>query len=185
MLIIRTNGNRECIPAVATPVPGTTPTADPSDNPNVTPLPTSTAGGGGTGTGGGGGGTGGGSGSGDGEGQGVTCTDVNTCDDSDTGASLPSRPQLYQPKYPDGLSGVWTTQMNQLKQTPLATLGSRLLPDIGDGGVNPSFTFDLDFGGVMNMGTHTLEIDPNIWAIIRAIVLVSALIYAYKMIFGG
>lgn len=105
--------------------------------------------------------------------------------DSNGGAAMPSLISFYTPSYPDGIAGVWASKKDQFNQTPLATLGARLLPDVGEGGQNPSFTFDLDFGGVMNMGTHTLEIDPNIWAIIRAIVLVSALIYAYKMIFGG
>ena len=105
--------------------------------------------------------------------------------DSNGGPGMPSDISFYTPSYPDGIAGVWASKKDQFNQTPLATLGARLLPDVGEGGQNPSFTFDLDFGGVMNMGTHTLEIDPNIWAIIRAIVLVSALIYAYKMIFGG
>lgn len=129
----------------------------------------------GGGTAGGGGGGGGGK---------VTCDSTNTCDDNDAGGGLPSKPGLWEAKYPQGLSGVWDQRKQQLTAAPLGQLAGQLLPGF-NGGSPPSWTFDFDFGPLGNFGQHQLTPDSNIWGMLRAIVIVSALIFAFRLVFGG
>jgi len=130
-------------------------------------------------------GTGNGSGDGGTPGTGDDCTKTNTCPDASPGPGLPGIPKLYDPKYPDGIQGVWSEQINSLYSTPVFTLVKGFLPTNIDGGQLPCWNLDLDFGGLLNFGSHDLCVDPSIWPVLRAIVLVSALLLAYKLVFGG
>lgn len=95
-------------------------------------------------------------------------------------------PDLYEKIYPDGLTGVLEEKTAQLKQTPLFGLVSQLAPTgIGNGGTCPSWTFDMNFGGVMNMGSKVVQPPCWIWDAIKAIMIVTALLTARKLIFGG
>ncbi len=151
------------------------------------------SGGGGGGSGGGGGkgpgsgkptGGSGGSGSGTGEQFKVKCQDTNTCDDAEAVVSIPSKPKLYERKYPEGVSGVWAQRSSEIKGSGLGSLAARLMPSF-DTGTPPTWNVDFDFPGVGNFGSFEVGPDSSIWAIARIIVICSALIFAVRLIFGG
>lgn len=125
----------------------------------------------GQGSGGGGGGGGKGNGEGDGEGDGA-------------GPSFGERPGLYEPKYKNGIKGVWNEKKGQLQNSGLGRLSKRLMPTVNSG-TCPRWDVDLNFGRNMNFGTKNVAPPCSIWPILRAIVMVCALILARKLVFGG
>lgn len=117
-----------------------------------------------------------GTGSGDGQGNEDGIGDV---------PGLPDLPDgLYEPKYPDGLQGVWDDKKEQLKGTALVQLVDSLMPKHQSGSC-PSWTLDLDLGGQWGFGVHMLEPPCWIWSALRALVLVGALLLARRLVFGG
>ena len=136
----------------------------------------------GTGTGPGSG-SGSGGGKGDGKGKGEGKGDKEEGEDG-AGPSFGERPGLYEPKYKNGIKGVWDEKSASLKNTQLGKLSKRLMPTENSGNC-PQWTFDFNFGRGLGFGTHRLQIPCNIWPVLRAIVLVCALILARKLVFGG
>lgn len=114
----------------------------------------------------------------------ITCANVNTCDDADTGGPLPSVPKLYTPKYPDGLVGVWSAKKDGFSALPLVRLASDLMPKM-DSGTPPYWQIDVDFGNGWNFGSYVVSPDSSVWPILRSIVIVLALIFAFRLVFGG
>lgn len=94
-------------------------------------------------------------------------------------------PDLYERKYPDGMEGVWNTYKDQLKNTSLGTLASKLMPNIPDGGTCPQWPINLDMAQWAAFGTHDVAPPCYIWGIAKAILVVSALLLARALIFGG
>lgn len=94
-------------------------------------------------------------------------------------------PDLYERKYPDGMEGVWNTYKDQLKNTSLGTLASKLMPNIPDGGTCPQWPINLDMAQWAAFGTHDVAPPCYIWGIAKAILIVSALLLARALIFGG
>jgi hypothetical protein len=145
----------------------------------------------GTGTGSGtgaGDGTGTSSGSGSGSGSGTPspdCTTTNSCTDSNPGPGLPGVPTLYTPQYPDGIQGVWDKQIGQLQSTPVFSLVHSMFPTGINSGTPPTWTLDLNLGQQLNFGTFELTPDSMIWPVLRTLVIVSALLLAYRLVFGG
>lgn len=133
--------------------------------------------------------TGGGGGSGGGSCTGSDCSDT-------TAPPPPGRPGfpgtgasafgvLYVPKYPDGPVKLWADKSAHLKTSGLGALASNLMPKVADGGTAPSWVVDFDFGPLGNLGSRDLAPEPWLWGVIRAITLLSALILARRLIFGG
>lgn len=131
----------------------------------------------------------GGSGGGGGSCTGSDCSDT-------TAPPPPGRPGfpgatasnfgvLYVAKYPDGPVKLWADKSAQLKTSGLVTLASNLMPKVVDGGVAPSWVVDFDFGPLGSLGSRDLAPEPWLWDVIRAITLLSALILARRLIFGG
>lgn len=96
---------------------------------------------------------------------------------------LPDVPQLYERKYPDGLQGVWNTKSAAIKQSPLFSLASGMVPTIGDGGC-PQWSLPVDIG-VIDFGVYDVSLPCNVWAFIRVVMLITSLFLVRRLIFGG
>jgi len=107
-----------------------------------------------------------------------------TPDLSASDTPLEDIPKLYEPKYPDGIVGVWNQKKADLKSTPLISLVSTVMPNLGDGGTCPTWTIDLDLG-IANYGSHNVAPPCWIFAVLKSIVIVSALLLARALVFGG
>jgi len=100
-----------------------------------------------------------------------------------TDPTMPERPKLYKQKYPDGIAGVWDKEMAGIKSTPIFSFLYSLNPNIG-GASCPRWTFPsgrvlgIDVGG-------DLSVPCNVWFALRAIIVVSALLLARRLVFGG
>ncbi|MFG0673180.1 hypothetical protein [Delftia sp. WSY_7] len=136
-------------------------------------------------------GTGGGSGSGSGSGS---CEGTD-CEDND-GPTLPGKPafgkfgapeqpKLYTTKYPDGIAGVWSAKTAEIKSAPIANLVGDLMPKVADGGTPPTWIIDLDMGGIGNFGQRDISPPSWLWGVLKAITILSALLLARRLVFGG
>lgn len=114
----------------------------------------------------------------------IDCKDLGTCPDANAGGGLPQRPKLWESKYPDGVAGVWNQRVGELKQTPVYQLASNMLPQV-NGGDAPTWELNFDLPGVGDFGSYTLGPESWVWSACRAIVIVSALIFAFRLVFGG
>ncbi|MEQ6471600.1 hypothetical protein [Comamonas sp. wu1-DMT] len=138
-------------------------------------------------------GTGSGTGSGNGNGDGDGCT-IKDCG-SDTGggpgkAGLPGTGagefgNLYEPKYPQGPVEVWKQSSAGIKNSGLGSLAMALMPKIGDGGSAPVWIVDFNFWPLGDMGTHDISPPLWLWAALMSITILTALVTARRLIFGG
>lgn len=97
---------------------------------------------------------------------------------------LPDQPKLYTRKYSDGLEGVWRDHRDQLKSSPLLSLVSGLMPSVGSSGTCPTMMLPLDVG-IANFGTYNVAPPCWLWDFGRVVIIVSALLLARRLIFGG
>ncbi len=107
---------------------------------------------------------------------------VDTSSASDVG--MPPLPKLYEPKYPEGLIGVWNQKRDALNQSSFIQAIAALTPNLGDGGC-PAWSVSLDFASWAMYGTHDVSLPCWVWTAIRAFMLVTALFMARRLIFGG
>lgn len=98
---------------------------------------------------------------------------------------MPDLPELYEQKYKDGLSGVVTAKIAELKQTPLFQLPSSLMGDLPSSGQCPAWQLDLNLSSWANFGIHSIGADCAIWDFAALVVLISAAILCRALIFGG
>lgn len=98
---------------------------------------------------------------------------------------MPDLPELYEQKYKDGLTGVVTAKIAELKQTPLFQLPSSLMGDLPSSGQCPSWQLDLNLASWANFGIHSIGADCAIWDFAALVVLISAAILCRALIFGG
>ncbi len=136
-------------------------------------------------------GSGTGGGNGDGDGDGCTITDCG----NDTGggpgkAGLPGTGagefgKLYEPKYPQGPAEVWKQSSAGIKNSGLGSLAMALMPKIGDGGSAPVWIVDFNFWPLGDMGTHDISPPLWLWTALMSITILTALITARRLIFGG
>ena len=105
--------------------------------------------------------------------------------DAPTDTALPSVPDLYTRKYPDGLVGIWNTKSAEIKQAPLFRLATDLMPNVGSGGSCPSWPINLDFASWAQFGTRDVAPPCETWDWARVFVIVGALLLARALIFGG
>jgi len=59
------------------------------------------------------------------------------------------------------------------------------MPDVPDGGVPPVWIVDFDFGQIGNLGVHDISPPYWLWGVLKAITILSALLLARRLIFGG
>lgn len=105
-------------------------------------------------------------------------------DVSFTDKPLPAIPKLYEPKYPEGLVGVWNEKKSQLDSAPLVALVEDLMPNVGSGGSCPVWTIPLNFG-FFNAGTLDFSVPCYVWDFAKVVIIVSALMLARRLVFGG
>lgn len=93
-------------------------------------------------------------------------------------------PDLYVPKYPDGIVGVWNTRKAELDATPLANVVDNLMPSVGSAGNCPSFTIPLHVG-IADYGIGDFSPPCWIWDFGKVVIIVSSLLLARALVFGG
>lgn len=119
----------------------------------------------------------------------VACLGTGGDEGTAADSALPGQPSLYTKVYPDGLSGVWAEKKAQLTSSPLLSLAGSLMPTIAPTGTCPSWLIDLNFGVVgpvvLDFGLRDVSPPCSIWPLAASIVIVSALLLARALIFGG
>ena len=101
-----------------------------------------------------------------------------------TDKPLPDQPKLYEPKYPDGISGLWNSKLLEIKATPLFNLAPALLPNVSAGSC-PSWKIDLSIDGWTNAGLQDVSPPCWVWDVAKLVIIASALLLARRLIFGG
>lgn len=101
-----------------------------------------------------------------------------------TDKPLPDQPKLYEPKYPDGITGVWNSKFQEIKATPLFNLAPSLLPNVS-AGTCPSWKVDLSIDGWTNAGLQDVSPPCWVWDVAKLVIIASALLLARRLIFGG
>lgn len=119
----------------------------------------------------------------------ISSTTTNTTpepvDEPPTDTPLPPVPDLYVRKYPNGMEGIYDEYKDQLKNTSLVQLASQLMPQVGDGGTCPSWPLNLNLATWAAYGVHDVAPPCWIWGVAKAILILSALLLARALIFGG
>lgn len=106
-----------------------------------------------------------------------------------TPGNFPNIKGLYERKYKDGIAGVLESLQRKIQDTDIWNLVTILTtppPGIA-GDCSNVWQLDLNLGGPMglNMGIHNIEIPCSIKTAMRAIVILSAIVAARGIIFGG
>lgn len=109
----------------------------------------------------------------------------DSSDEAPTDTPLPPVPDLYVRKYPNGMEGIYDQYKDQLKAAALVQLAKKLMPSVGDSGTCPSWPLNLDLAEWAAYGTHDVAPPCWIWDVARAILILSALLLARALIFGG
>lgn len=107
-----------------------------------------------------------------------------TPDVSFSDAVLPQLPKLYEPKYPDGMTGVWNSKKAQLDSAPLLSLLGDLMPTVAGSGACPTWAIPLDVG-IADFGSADFSIPCWIWDFAKVVIIVSSLLLARRLVFGG
>jgi hypothetical protein len=98
----------------------------------------------------------------------------------------PDHPKLWEQKYPDGLAGVWAEKKAAFLNTDIGKLAPSLMPNnIPNTGALPVWNVPLDFGPGMNYGLHDVAPSAEIWGWAKIFLIISALLLARALIFGG
>ena len=116
-----------------------------------------------------------------------TATDTETADKDDGQANdtpLGDLPKLYERKYPEGITGVWQQKSAALKASPIFTLAASLMPTV-NAGQCPTFTVPLEFASWASYGNGDFSPPCSVWAFGRIVIIVSALLLARSLVFGG
>lgn len=101
-----------------------------------------------------------------------------------TDTALGALPTLYERKYPDGFSGVWTVKKAALNATPLGLLLPSMVaaPSVG-AGTCPVWTLS---GAVLGISVAGNMAPPCwLWAVLKTILIITALFVSRRIIFGG
>jgi len=94
-------------------------------------------------------------------------------------------PTLWERKYEDGFVGVLEKHAELLQGTKLGPLLTAMTTGIGSSGFCPSWVLNVNLGKMGNFGSGDLAPPCSIWPYLRAIILVSALLLARRLVFGG
>jgi hypothetical protein len=117
-----------------------------------------------------------GEGEGEGEGDSYDFGDLpGSCTGDDCG--------LYEPRYPDGIKGVFSDFTNRIDNTSIMRFSKSIMPTHINSGTCPSWDFDLS--RMMNLGVYKVQPPCEIWPILRVVILIYSLLLARQLIFGG
>lgn len=86
----------------------------------------------------------------------------------------------YVKTYPDGVSGVLTTNFNAIKNTPLLGLLSNIVPTLSGAAHSGCFTIP-----VLNMGNQVICLSPLVMTFLGIAMMLTALFAARAIVFGG
>lgn len=100
-----------------------------------------------------------------------------------TDPSMPAIPDLYEQKYPEGITGVWAEHWPRLQATAFMTGLASMFPTFGDSGTCPQWGMSLDIGEYMMFGYGDLTVACSLWQIIGLIILTTACFTAWRIIF--
>lgn len=98
---------------------------------------------------------------------------------------MPAAPKLYKPSYPNGIAGVWADRKAQLTSAPLTNLMSGLMPSVASGGSCPTMYINLNLTSWAMYGVKDVAPPCYLWDWGKAIIILSALLLARALIFGG
>lgn len=115
----------------------------------------------------------------------TTSTNPQPAEEAPTDTPLPPVPDLYTRKYPNGMEGIYDQYKDELKNAALVELARKLMPNVSDGGTCPSWPLNLNLAEWAEYGVHDVAPPCWIWDVARAILILSALLLARALIFGG
>lgn len=105
---------------------------------------------------------------------------------SDTPGKFGEYGDFWKKKYPNGISGVLTDKFSEIKETPLFGLVGKLAPgDLPTSGACPHFNFSANIGAHMNFGQGSIDTPCYVFDAVRVILLITSLLLARRLIFGG
>lgn len=100
-------------------------------------------------------------------------------------SSLPEVPDFYEQKYPDGFAGEWDGFKQRIDGSSLANFMRSLTNGIPSGGECPSWSLTFNFGAMGNFGTMVMQPPCIVWPFIKAVMVLSALFVARRLVIGG
>lgn len=98
----------------------------------------------------------------------------------DTG--MPEVPDLYEQKYPDGISGVWRDNKPNIQGTQFWQGVKSMFPNFG-GGQCPAWSMSFNITAASNFGTIPFDVPCWIWQAVGLIMMTTAAFTARKIIF--
>ena len=103
-----------------------------------------------------------------------------------TSPGTPGVPLLYERKYDKTPAQQWQSAM-QAPQGELNSLTSGFFPQTWTDNASgcPQFTFSLNLGPLGSFGDFNSGIPCGVWAFARWVIIISALLLARALIFGG
>lgn len=102
-----------------------------------------------------------------------------------TDTPLGEQPKLYTRVYPEGIKGVWIAQKDAMSATSLIRAIPALMPSVGNGGSCPHFPINLSFATWATYGTSDFAPPCWVWDFGKAVIMLSALLLARALVFGG
>lgn len=106
-------------------------------------------------------------------------------EDPATDTALGDVPKLYTPVYPRGIEGVWADQKAAMSGSSLARLVPSLMPNVGSGGQCPTMPINLNLSSWANFGTVDVAPPCFLWDFGKVVIIMSALLLARGLVFGG
>lgn len=101
------------------------------------------------------------------------------------GSTMPEVPDFYEQRYPDGFAGEWYGFKDKIAASSLSGLLAGFTNGLPGGGTCPEWSVSLNFGAMGNLGTHVIAPPCAVWPFVKAIMILSALFVARRMVFGG
>ncbi|MCS4511880.1 hypothetical protein [Xylophilus ampelinus] len=115
----------------------------------------------------------------------TTTQNPKTDDTPPTDTDLPEVPELYKQKYPEGMTGVWNKRKDELKGTKIIAAIPKFMPPVSWAGGCPGpmyITLDV---GIVNFGQFDASPPCNVWTFCGVVIVISALLLARSLVFGG
>lgn len=101
-----------------------------------------------------------------------------------TQLTLPKAPGFYVAKYPGGLLPLLEEKYTQIKATSIMSFANKLMPTGFTSGSCPVMSLNLNVG-IANFGVHDVAPPCWVWTFAKTVVIVSSLLLARALIFGG
>lgn len=106
-------------------------------------------------------------------------------EDPATDTPLGDVPKLYTPVYPRGIEGVWSDAKSAMSGTSLARIIPSLMPSVGSSGQCPTMPINLNLSNWANFGTVDVAPPCFLWDFGKVVIIMSALLLARGLVFGG